>query len=91
MTPDFESHYLYRLYQGSIKFFLISVRNDKGNFSTSAGIWYLESKFTAHVTKPMEFQGWQVGLEKHTKKYLVIRFRSFDPAPKEHVVFKYFE
>ena len=36
---DFIDHYPYRLYRGSINFFLISVPNDKGHFLISAEAW----------------------------------------------------
>ena len=35
----FEGHFPNRLYQGSINFLLITVLNDKGHLSTSAGVW----------------------------------------------------
>ena len=34
----FKGHYPYRSYQGSIKNLLITVPNDKGHFSISAGV-----------------------------------------------------
>ena len=49
----FKGHFQYRLYRGSVQIFLITVQNDKGLLSTSAGVWFplyglSDSKFSRH-------------------------------------------
>ena len=50
----FEGHYPYRLYWGSIRIFPILVRNDKGHFSTFAGVCrQLERRIQLNVKWPL--------------------------------------